>query len=640
MPVITLTDGSKKQFDHSVTISNVAKEIGSGLFKAAVAGKVDQELVDTSFLIDRDVNLEIITSSTNVGLEVIRHSTAHLLAQAVKRLFPSAQVTIGPVIDNGFYYDFSFERPFTPEDLERIEAEMSAIVEEGLPIEKKTFSREEAIELFSGMGEDYKVSIIKEIPEGETLTAYQQGDFIDLCRGPHVPITSFLKAFKLTKVAGAYWRGDSSNEMLQRIYGTAWQDKKALKAYLKRIEEAEKRDHRKIAQKMDLYHIQPEAPGMIFWHPNGWTIYTQIEEYIREKLKKYQYQEINTPQVMDMSLWEQSGHAEKFLDEMFVVDADDRQYAIKPMSCPGHVQVFKQKLHSYRDLPIRFAEFGCCHRNEMSGTLHGLMRVRALTQDDAHVFCTEDQVADEIKRLLDMVYEFYADFGFESIEVQLSTRPEQRVGSDEIWDKAEAALSQALDSSGVKWGLQPGEGAFYGPKIEFTLYDCLERPWQCGTIQLDFAMPERLGATYIDSDGSKKTPVMLHRAIIGSFERFIGVLLEHYEGKLPLWLSPVQAMVLPISEKHEEYVEKVVENLHKKGIRVRSDLRNEKIGYKIREHVIARVPYILVVGDQEVTDGTVSVRALGKKETITMPADDFQAQIMTDIAMKRRVTLG
>ena len=640
MPVITLTDGSKKQFDHSVTVSNVAKAIGSGLFKAAVAGKVDQELVDTSFLIDRDVNLEIITSSTNVGLEVIRHSTAHLLAQAVKRLFPSAQVTIGPVIDNGFYYDFSFERPFTPEDLERIEAEMSAIVEEGLPIEKKTFSREEAIELFSGMGEDYKVSIIKEIPEGETLTAYQQGDFIDLCRGPHVPITSFLKAFKLTKVAGAYWRGDSSNEMLQRIYGTAWQDKKALKAYLKRIEEAEKRDHRKIAQKMDLYHIQPEAPGMIFWHPNGWTIYTQIEEYIREKLKKYQYQEINTPQVMDMSLWEQSGHAEKFLDEMFVVDADDRQYAIKPMSCPGHVQVFKQKLHSYRDLPIRFAEFGCCHRNEMSGTLHGLMRVRALTQDDAHVFCTEDQVADEIKRLLDMVYEFYADFGFESIEVQLSTRPEQRVGSDEIWDKAEAALSQALDSSGVKWGLQPGEGAFYGPKIEFTLYDCLERPWQCGTIQLDFAMPERLGATYIDSDGSKKTPVMLHRAIIGSFERFIGVLLEHYEGKLPLWLSPVQAMVLPISEKHEEYVEKVVENLHKKGIRVRSDLRNEKIGYKIREHVIARVPYILVVGDQEVTDGTVSVRALGKKETITMPADDFQAQIMTDIAMKRRVTLG
>ncbi len=638
MPLITLSDGSTREFEGPITVKEVAQSIGPGLAKAALAAKVDDRLVDLSFKLIDDAKLVLLTLKDNDSLDILRHSAAHLLAQAVKQLFPQAQVTIGPVIDDGFYYDFSFERSFTPDDLIAIEKRMKEIAKQSLPVIQRTMSRDEAVELFQSMGEKYKVELIKAIPDDEVLTAYEQGDFIDLCRGPHVPSTAFLKAFKLTKVAGAYWRGDSDNEMLQRIYGTAWADKSELKDYLHRLEEAEKRDHRLLAKKMDLYHMQEEAPGMVFWHPNGWTIFTEIQQYIRGKLKKFGYQEINTPIMADMTLWERSGHAEKFGDEMFSVSQDDRCFAIKPMNCPGHVQVFKQGIHSYRDLPLRLAEFGCCHRNEPSGSLHGLMRVRGLTQDDAHVFCTQDQIASEVDALLSMVYEFYQDFGFDDITVKLSTRPEKRIGSDQIWDLAEQSLADVLNKRGVTWEEQPGEGAFYGPKIEFTLFDCLRRAWQCGTVQLDFSMPDRLGATYIDASGNKQTPVMLHRAIIGSFERFIGVLLEHYEGKLPVWLAPVQVVVMTITDKQHEFAQEVVNKLKKSGFRAQTDLRNEKIGYKIREHTISRIPYLVILGDQELSGQHLTIRTLDTKKMLTLSVPEFTQRLSDDIELKRRVS--
>ncbi|HAG61379.1 MAG TPA: threonine--tRNA ligase [Coxiellaceae bacterium] len=636
MPVITLSDGSTKQFDMPLSVHAVAQSISPGLAKAAIAALVNDQLVDVSYEMNQDAALTILTVKDEPSLDVIRHSTAHLLAQAVKQLFPEAQVTIGPVIEDGFYYDFSYERPFTPDDLMAIEKRMKELVKQALPVYRRVMTRDDAVALFESQGEHYKVEIIKDIDSAEELTAYEQGDFIDLCRGPHVPSTAFLKAFKLTKVAGAYWRGNSDNAMLQRIYGTAWGDKAALKDYLHRIAEAEKRDHRLLAKKMDLYHMQEEAPGMVFWHPNGWTIFTAIQQYIRGKLLKYGYQEINTPMMADMSLWERSGHAEKFGDEMFSVAQDDRCYAIKPMNCPGHVQVFKQGIHSYRDLPLRLAEFGSCHRNEPSGALHGLMRVRGLTQDDAHVFCTHDQIGAEVDALLAMVYEFYQDFGFTDIVVKLSTRPEKRIGSDMIWDQAEQALAKALDDRGVVWEEQPGEGAFYGPKIEFTLYDCLKRAWQCGTVQLDFSMPERLGATYIDAAGEKQTPVMLHRAIIGSFERFIGVLLEHYEGKLPVWLAPKQVVVMTITDSQHDFASDVVKKLKKSGFRAQSDLRNEKIGYKIREHTISRVPYMVILGDQELSDQKLTIRTLDSKKMLSMTVPEFIDRLGQDMQLKRR----
>ena len=638
MPLITLSDGTTREFEGPITVKEVAQSIGPGLAKAALAAKVDDRLVDLSFKLIDDAKLVLLTLKDNDSLDILRHSAAHLLAQAVKQLFPQAQVTIGPVIDDGFYYDFSFERSFTPDDLIAIEKRMKEIAKQSLPVMQRTMSRDEAVELFQGMGEKYKVELIKAIPHDEVLTAYEQGDFIDLCRGPHVPSTAFLKAFKLTKVAGAYWRGDSNNEMLQRIYGTAWADKSELKDYLHRLEEAEKRDHRLLAKKMDLYHMQEEAPGMVFWHPNGWTIFTEIQQYIRGKLKKFGYQEINTPIMADMTLWERSGHAEKFGDEMFSVSQDDRCFAIKPMNCPGHVQVFKQGIHSYRDLPLRLAEFGCCHRNEPSGSLHGLMRVRGLTQDDAHVFCTQDQITSEVDALLSMVYEFYQDFGFDDITVKLSTRPEKRIGSDQIWDLAEQSLADVLNKRGVTWEEQPGEGAFYGPKIEFTLFDCLRRAWQCGTVQLDFSMPDRLGATYIDAGGNKQTPVMLHRAIIGSFERFIGVLLEHYEGKLPVWLAPVQVVVMTITDKQHEFAQEVVNKLKKSGFRAQTDLRNEKIGYKIREHTISRIPYLVILGDQELSGQHLTIRTLDTKKMLTLSVPDFTQRLSDDIELKRRAS--
>jgi len=634
MMKITLPDGSHKSFDGPVTVYDVAHSIGAGLAKAALAGKVDGKLVDTSYTIEQDAELQIITAKDQEGAEIIRHSAAHLLAHAVKSLFPTAQVTIGPVIEDGFYYDFAYERAFTPDDLEKIEAKMRELAKANFPVERKVFTRDEAINLFEKMGEVYKVEIIKEIPADETLTAYQQDDFIDLCRGPHAPSTGVIKAFKLTKLAGAYWRGDSNNEMLQRIYGTAWPDKKALAAYLHRVEEAEKRDHRKLAKKMDLFHFQPEAPGMVFWHDNGWTIYQQIQSYIRTLLKTNHYQEIRTPQLVDRSLWEKSGHWDKYQEEMFITESEKRLFAIKPMSCPGHVQIFNQGIKSYRDLPIRMAEFGNCHRNEHSGTLHGLMRVRSFTQDDAHIFCTEAQISEEVSQLIKQVLAVYSDFGFDDIIINLSTRPDRRVGSDEIWDHSEQALEKVLNESGYSWSLQPGDGAFYGPKIDFTLLDCLGRKWQCGTIQLDFSMPSRLDAHYIDEKGEKQVPVMIHRAILGSIERFIGVLLEHYAGKLPLWLAPKQVVVMNITDRQAATVRKIVENLQNIGFRAILDLRNEKIGFKIREHTIARVPYQLVIGDREVEDGSVAVRALGDTGNENMSLADFIEKLKQEVNKK------
>ncbi|MDA8755499.1 threonine--tRNA ligase [Candidatus Pseudothioglobus singularis] len=618
MPNVTLPDGSVKSFDQSLTVAEVASSIGSGLAKAAIAGEIDGQLVDTSFMIENDSDLAIITNKDDKALEVIRHSTAHLLAQATQQLYPKAQVTIGPVIDNGFYYDFAYKDGFSEQDLGKIEKKMTAIVKQNLPIERMEMSRDDAVKFFKSMGEHYKAEIIESIPTDETLSLYKQGDFVDLCRGPHVPSTSKLKAFKLMKLAGAYWRGDSNNEMLQRVYGTAWENKEDLAAHLHRLEEAEKRDHRKIGKTQNLFHTQEEAPGMVFWHPKGWTLYQIIVQYMSQVFKDNGYQEVHTPEIMDRSMWEKSGHWDKFGDAMFTTHSENRDYAVKPMNCPGHVQIYKQGLKSYRDLPLRLGEFGSCHRNEPSGTLHGIMRVRNFVQDDAHIFCTIDQIQSEVSEFIDLTFKVYKHFGFENIDIKLSTRPEKRVGSDEVWDQAEASLSEALDAKGIEWELQEGEGAFYGPKVEFVLKDCLEREWQCGTIQADFSMPERLDAQYIAEDGSKQTPVMLHRVIVGSIERFTGILIEHYEGAFPSWLAPIQAVILNISQKQEEYSKNVEINLKKQGLRVISDLRNEKIGFKIREHSMQRYPYILVVGDREQENNQVSVRRRGGEDLGSM----------------------
>ncbi len=627
MPQITLPDGSSRDFDHPVTVFDVAASIGPGLAKAALAGRVDGALVDTSHVIDSDAELAIITERDDDGLEVIRHSTAHLLAMAVKELFPQVQVTIGPVIEDGFYYDFSSEHAFTPEDMLAIEKRMSELVRANIDISRSEMARDDAVAFFRQLGEEYKAEIIASIPDNEPLSLYTQNEFTDLCRGPHVPSTGKLKAFKLMKVAGAYWRGDSNNEMLQRIYGTAWRDKKELKVYLKRLEEAEKRDHRKIGKALDLFHSQEEAPGMVFWHDRGWQIYLTIEDYIRTKLRDHGYQEVCTPQIIDRSLWEKSGHWEKFKEMMFTTASENRDYAIKPMNCPAHIQIYNHGLKSYRDLPLRLAEFGSCHRNEPSGTLHGLMRVRNFVQDDAHIFCTEEQILDEVSDFIDLLFEVYRDFGFEEVLVQLSTRPEQRVGADELWDKAEKSLEDALNMKSLEWELQPGEGAFYGPKIEFSLKDCLERVWQLGTIQLDFSMPERLGAHYVAEDNSKQTPVMLHRAILGSLERFIGILIEHYAGAMPLWLAPLQLVVMNITDNQADYVNKIAKTLKNSGFKVEMDLRNEKIGFKIREHTLQRVPFMLVVGDREMENGTVAVRARGGKDLGPMTIDDLTVML-------------
>ncbi len=638
MPVITLPDGSQKQFNHSVSIHEIAESIGPRLAKAALAGKVDGDIVDTSHMLEDDAEVAIVTIKDEAGLEVLRHSCAHLMAQAVQRLFPSAQVTIGPVIEDGFYYDFAYERTFTPEDLEAIEKKMHEITKEDLGVTRSLMSRSEAIDFFNKKEEKYKVEILESIPSEENLSFYNQGEFTDLCRGPHVPNTAKLQAFKLTKVAGAYWRGDSRNEMLQRIYGTAWPDKKALKKYLFRIEEAEKRDHRKLGKKFDLFHTQEEAPGMVFWHPKGWQIWQVIEEYIRDVQNENGYLEIKTPQLVDLSLWEKSGHADKFGDDMFSVTTENRIYAIKPMNCPCHVQVFNQGLRSYRDLPIRLAEFGSCHRDEPSGTLQGLMRARAFVQDDAHIFCTETQIQDEVIDFINVLEGVYANFGFDEIIVKLSTRPEQRVGSDDIWDKAEATLAQALETKGLEFEILPGEGAFYGPKIEFSLKDCLARVWQCGTMQVDFSMPGRLDAQYVDEKGSRQVPVMLHRAMLGSFERFIGILIENYAGEMPPWLAPVQAVAMNITDSQADYCHEVCKLLKNKGFRVEVDLRNEKVGFKVREHTIQRVPYMIVVGDREVQSGQIAVRARNGDDLGTMSVDEFSELLLKEVEKMGRST--
>ena len=632
MPTVRLPDGSERKFDQVVTVAGVAASIGTGLARAALAGRVDGRLVDTSHVIERDCDLAIITDKDAEGLEIIRHSTAHLLAQAVKQLFPEAQVTIGPVIEDGFYYDFSIKRPFTPEDLAAIERKMAEIAKLDLPVTRKVLPRNEAIDYFTGLGEHYKAQLIEAIPAGQEVSLYAQGDFTDLCRGPHVPSTGKLKVFKLMKVAGAYWRGDSKNEMLQRIYGTAWAKKEDQEAYLHRLEEAEKRDHRKLGRHLDLFHMQDEAPGMVFWHPKGWVIWQQVEQYMRAKFVEYGYQEVRTPQVMDRTLWEKSGHWQNYRDNMFTTSSENRDYAVKPMNCPGHIQIFNHGLHSYRDLPLRLAEFGSCHRNEPSGALHGLMRVRGFTQDDAHIFCTEEQIESEVSAFIVMLYQIYGDFGFSDVLVKLSTRPEKRVGSDETWDRAEAGLAAALRQNNLEYDLQPGEGAFYGPKIEFTLKDSLGRLWQCGTIQLDFNLPERLGAEYVAEDNTRKIPVMLHRAIVGSMERFLGILIEHYAGAFPLWLAPVQMMVLNISENQAEYAREVVEILKQNGLRAQADLRNEKITYKIREHSLQRLPYLLVVGDKEVVTRQVAVRNRKGEDLGQMPLDALMGRLNTEMS--------
>ena len=608
MTIVRLPDGSERKFEQSVTVMEVAASIGAGLVRAALAGKVNGKLMDMSHRIDADCDLAIITEKDAEGLEVIRHSSAHLLAHAVKELFPEAQVTIGPVIEDGFYYDFSYKRPFTTEDLAAIEKRMAEISKRDLKVERKVWERSEAINFFKNQGEHYKAQIIEAIPGDEDVSLYSQGNFTDLCRGPHVPATSKIKVFKLMKVAGAYWRGDSRNEMLQRIYGTAWVRKEDQDAYLHRLEEAEKRDHRRLGKQLDLYHIQEEAPGMVFWHPKGWVIWQQVEQYMREVFRVNGYQEIRTPQVLDKGLWERSGHWENFRENMFTTNSEQRDFAVKPMNCPGHVQVFNQGLKSYRELPLRLAEFGSCHRNEPSGALHGIMRVRAFTQDDAHIFCTEAQIQGEVMQFIDLLQKVYTDFGFKEVLVKLSTRPQKRVGSEEQWDKAESALESALNYKKLVWELQPGEGAFYGPKIEFSLKDSIGRVWQCGTLQLDFSMPERLGAEYVAEDNTRQIPVMLHRAILGSLERFIGILIENHAGALPLWLSPVQVVVLNISEGQSDYAREVTNKLKNNDIRAQSDLRNEKITYKIREHSLQKLPYQIIVGDKEVAAEMVAVR--------------------------------
>jgi threonyl-tRNA synthetase len=631
MPKITLPDGSTRSFDKDLTIADVALDIGEGLARAALAGKVNNQLVDLSYTLTQDAEVSIITGKNPEGLDILRHSSAHLLAHAVKELFPEAQVTIGPVIDNGFYYDFSYARAFTPEDLQKIEKRMNEIAKQNLPVFREVMSRDEAVKFFKKQGEHYKSEIIESIPAEEELTIYKQGEFSDLCRGPHVPSTNKLKVFKLMKVAGAYWRGDAKNEMLQRIYGTAWSSKEELDAYLFQLEEAEKRDHRKLGKQLDLFHMQDSSPGMVFWHPKGWSLWLEVENYMRQMFKDYGYQEIKTPTVLDKSLWESSGHWENYHENMFTTSSENRDYAVKPMNCPGHVQIFNSDLHSYRDLPLRLAEFGSCHRNEPSGALHGLMRVRGFTQDDAHIFCTEDQIKDEVVTFNEMLFKAYSDFGFKDISVLLSTRPDKRVGSDEVWDKAEQSLEDALKETGLDYVVQPGEGAFYGPKIEYTLKDSLGRIWQCGTIQLDFNLPTRLGAEYVAEDNSRKPPVMLHRAIVGSMERFIGILIEHYAGSMPLWLAPIQVVFLNIADSQREYVEELVDLFTKKGIRCTSDLRNEKITYKIREHSIQRTPYLVVLGDRERDARQVAVRTQKGEDLGVMSIDDFLTHLNKDI---------
>ena len=636
MPQITLPDGSTREYASPVSVSDIAADIGPGLAKAALAGRVDGALVDTSHVIDHDAALAIVTRKDDDALELLRHDAAHVMAQAVQELYPGTQVTIGPAIENGFYYDFARDEPFTPDDLTAIEKRMQEIVKRDLPIVREVWDREQAKQTFDALGERYKVAIIEDIiPEGEEVSVYRQGDWFDVCRGPHLPSTGTLgNGFKLTKVAGAYWRGDSSNAMFQRIYGTAWRDKKELKAYLHRLEEAEKRDHRRLGKQLDLFHFQEEAPGMAFWHHKGRVVYREVERYMREKLCEYGYQEVETPQVLDRTLWERSGHWEKFADDMFTTRLDDHDYAIKPMNCPGHIQLYNQGLKSYRDLPLRIAEFGVVHRNEPSGTLHGLMRARRFTQDDAHVFCTDDQLQQEVATLIDMVFETYRDFGFDQIELALSLRPDKRVGSDDLWDKGEAALERSLREKGLEFEVKPGEGAFYGPKIEFTLRDSIGRTWQCGTIQVDFSMPGRLDAHYIAEDNSKQVPVMIHRAILGSMERFIGILIEHYAGSMPLWLAPVQAMVMNITDRQGDYVRQVTKTLRDKGFRVESDLRNEKIGFKIREHTLQRVPYLLVVGDREVEQGEIAVRGRKGEDLGSLTVDAFLEMLTAETASR------
>jgi threonyl-tRNA synthetase len=631
---VRLPDGSQRQFESPVTVAQVAASIGSGLAKAALAGKVDGRVVDTSHLIGRDADLAIITDKDAEGLDVIRHSAAHLLAYAVKELFPEAQVTIGPVIENGFYYDFSYKRPFTPEDLQAIEKKMAELAKRDEPVTRSVLPRDEAVAYFKSIGEDYKAEIISSIPQGEDVSLYAEGKFTDLCRGPHVPSTGKIKVFKLMKLAGAYWRGDSKNEMLQRIYGTAWARKEDQEAYLHMLEEAEKRDHRKLGRQLDLFHFQDEAPGLIFWHPKGWTVWQQVEQYMRTVYQENGFQEVKAPQILDRSLWEKSGHWENYKENMFTTESENRSYALKPMNCPGHVQIFKSNMHSYRELPLRYGEFGQCHRNEPSGSLHGMMRVRGFTQDDGHIFCTEDQILDECVNATALLQKVYRDFGFNEIIYKVATRPEKRVGTDEAWDKAEAALIESLRRSGCEFEIAPGEGAFYGPKIEYTLKDAIGRMWQCGTIQVDFSMPVRLDAEYVAEDNTRKVPVMLHRAILGSLERFIGMLIENHAGALPLWLAPVQVVVLNISDAQAEYAREVTQALKKQGFRVNSDLRNEKITYKIREHSVQKLPYIVVVGDKERDANTVAVRARGNVDLGSMPIGALVERLSQELEAK------
>ncbi|WP_042884996.1 threonine--tRNA ligase [Cupriavidus necator] len=634
MIAITLPDGSRREFPGPVTVAEVAQSIGSGLAKAALAGKVDGKLVDTSFKIDGDVGLAIVTDKDADGVDVIRHSTAHLLAYAVKELYPDAQVTIGPVIENGFYYDFAYKRPFTPEDLAAIEKKMTELARKDEKVVREVWNRDEAVALFESMGEKYKAEIIASIPADQEIGLYREGNFVDLCRGPHVPSTGKLKVFKLMKVAGAYWRGDANNEMLQRIYGTAWAKKEDQEAYLHMLEEAEKRDHRKLGKLLDLFHLQEEAPGMVFWHPKGWQVWQAVEQYMRVRLGDAGYQEVRTPQVMERSLWEKSGHWQNYKENMFVTESEKHDYAIKPMNCPGHVQIFNHGLRSYRDLPLRLAEFGACHRNEPSGALHGLMRVRGFVQDDAHIFCTEEQIVAEAKAFNELAFGVYDDFGFKDVAVKLSLRPAQRAGSDEVWDHAEEGLRLALRACGVDWEELPGEGAFYGPKVEYHIKDAIGRSWQCGTLQLDLVLPERLGAEYVSEDNSRKRPVMLHRAILGSFERFLGILLENHAGALPAWLAPDQVVVMNIADSQAEYAENVVQSLQKQGFRAKADLRNEKITYKIREHSLQKVPYLLVVGDKERDANQVAVRARGNVDLGVMPVSAFVERLQHDVASK------
>ena len=634
MPIITLPDGSQRSFDHPVSVLEVAQSIGAGLAKATVAGKVNGKLVDACDVIDSDATLQIITPKDQEGLEIIRHSCAHLIGHAVKQLFPTAKMVIGPVIDDGFYYDIASERPFTLDDVAAIEQRMQQLIEKDYDVIKKVTPRAEVIDVFTARGEDYKLRLVEDMPGEQAMGLYYHEEYVDMCRGPHVPNTRFLKAFKLTKLSGAYWRGDAKNEQLQRVYGTAWADKKQLAAYIQRIEEAEKRDHRKIGKRLDLFHTQEEAPGMVFWHPNGWTIYQVLEQYMRGVQRENGYQEIKTPQIVDRVLWEKSGHWGNYADNMFTTESESRDYAIKPMNCPCHVQVFNQGLKSYRELPLRLAEFGSCHRNEASGALHGIMRVRGFTQDDAHIFCTEEQVKKEAADFIKLTLQVYADFGFSDVKMKLSTRPAKRVGDDAFWDRAEEALANALNEAGLPWEYLPGEGAFYGPKIEFTLLDCLGRAWQCGTLQYDPNMPQRLEASYVSEDNSRKVPVMLHRAILGSFERFIGILIEHYEGAFPAWLAPTQAVVMNITDKQADFALEVEKTLNQSGFRAKSDLRNEKIGFKIREHTLLKVPYLLVIGDREVETKTVAVRTREGVDLGSMPVTQF-AELLTQAVSRR-----